>query len=172
MTPAQDAFLQKLTKDAPGGARAFMAEFTRRCGGAVTSVQASAEIKRLQADPVKNVAPLATGPNGTATTTAPPGRYAVEALGLVTLVEVTKPTEGKWAGYTFIKHVPAYEGQTPETVRGQEAVLVLNEIQTHPQACSASYGRITGRCGICNRRLSDSQSLSMGIGPDCLIAFS
>ena len=167
MTPAQRAFLQKLTRNNPG----FLAEFARRCGGAVTAKQASAEIKRLQSRPTKPL-PLVTNGKGIATTTAPVGRYAVEALGRITLVEITKPTEGKWAGYTFVKTAPHLEGYTPEAVRGDEAVLVLNEIESDQRYCATRYGRITGRCGQCNRRLSDPQSLSLGIGPDCLMNFA
>lgn len=171
ISQAQDAFLQRLTKDYPGGARAFMTEFTKRCGGSVTSAQASAEIKRLQSLPPRPKA-LVTNQKGAATTTAPAGRYAVEALGGIVLVEVTKPTEGNWAGYTFLKTVPVSKDETPGIIRGDEAVLVLNEIESDRRYCAARYGRITGRCGQCNRRLRDQQGLSLGIGPDCLINFS
>ena len=52
--------------------------------------------------------------------------------------------------------------------RGGRRTAVLNTIlHVGPAEASALYGRTIGRCGRCNRTLTDAESRAAGIGPDC-----
>lgn len=52
--------------------------------------------------------------------------------------------------------------------RGARRTAILTTIQTvGPASAAALYGQTLGRCGRCNRTLTDSLSRSRGIGPDC-----
>lgn len=95
----------------------------------------------------------------------PAGRYAVDnADGELRFYKVDRPTEGRWEGYTFVK-VLASDEEHP--VRGKAAVSVLEKIAMDPAAASTRYGHEIGRCGICNRTLTDEDSRARGIGPIC-----
>lgn len=43
----------------------------------------------------------------------------------------------------------------------------LEFMVAQPDFYRASFGRLTGKCGCCGRRLTDPTSISRGIGPDC-----
>lgn len=45
---------------------------------------------------------------------------------------------------------------------------VVGYLAVDPAAYRADYGRQRGRCGVCNRPLTDPVSRRRGIGPDCL----
>lgn len=95
----------------------------------------------------------------------PAGRYAVETENGLRFFRVDKPTEGRWAGYTFVK-VQASDDFYP--VRGQqerEAVLAL--IAWNPKEAMLRYGREIGSCGHCGRTLTNEESRRLGIGPVC-----
>lgn len=44
----------------------------------------------------------------------------------------------------------------------------LRRIEQNPEEFAISFGLLTGRCGVCNRRLSNPESQKRGIGPGCL----
>lgn len=44
---------------------------------------------------------------------------------------------------------------------------ILSIIARDPQSASKRYGHAIGKCGICNRTLTDSTSIANGIGPVC-----
>ena len=170
MTDAQAAFIKRLAHQVVGEGEEYLAKIAHKYGGGISTVQASTEIKHLQN--LQSGARPIVQKNGRATTTAPPGRYAVkDTEGVPVIVEITKPTEGQWAGYTFVKTVPLIPNGQEMPVRGTEAVHVLNEIEKSPMLAAENYGRMTGRCGQCKRRLSDPQSLQIGIGPECRANF-
>jgi hypothetical protein len=167
-------YILKLAHPATGDGRAHLEALKASCGGALTVAQASAEIKRLKALPAGARPAAAPKKLQVLTTEAPPGRYAVELPGArgSSLVELSKPTSGKWNGYTFVKTVPIFEGGEPQPIKGEMAVLAIREIDANPLGTAAIYGVITGRCGQCNRRLSDASSIAMGIGPECMMRFA
>ena len=37
-----------------------------------------------------------------------------------------------------------------------------------PEFYRGEFGRLTGHCGICWRRLTDPHSKTLGIGPECI----
>ena len=94
----------------------------------------------------------------------PAGRYAVDVDGKLGFFRVDQPTEGRWAGYTFVKQM-ASDMEYP--VRGDRKDLVLSAIANAPQAASIRYGREIGACGVCGRTLTDEGSRARGIGPIC-----
>lgn len=78
---------------------------------------------------------------------------------------VDRPTSGKWAGRTFVK-VQASGEFYP--IRNQDEVArILCEIAIDSETAQRRYGQKIGRCGVCNRTLTDDESRAMGIGPVC-----
>lgn len=99
----------------------------------------------------------------------PAGRYAVATEeGTLAFYRVDRPTEGRWAGYTFVK-VQASDDEHP--VRGAAARVVLGKIATDVQGASARYGQEIGVCGVCGKTLTDAESRARGLGPVCAAKF-
>jgi hypothetical protein len=95
----------------------------------------------------------------------PAGHYAVDnAEGILRFYEVDRPTEGRWAGRTFVS-VLASDERHP--VKGAAGAAVLAKIAEDPMAAMLRYGQEIGRCGHCNRTLTDEASRARGIGPVC-----
>ncbi|HEX9227775.1 MAG TPA: DUF6011 domain-containing protein [Arthrobacter sp.] len=173
VTQPQLTFLRTLAHRVTGDGGAHVAALTANDAPALTAAAASAEIKRLKAVLAAEEAkrPAAPPRKEAVTMNAPAGRYSVDLPSGPLLVEVTKPTSGNWAGYTFVKTVPVLAELAPEPVKGALAVAVLKAIDENPRGCAGMYGRITGKCGQCNRGLSGPASVSLGIGPECLGKF-
>jgi GNAT superfamily N-acetyltransferase len=121
---------------------------------------ASAAITALFALPRKTAA----APAATATPDVPAGRYAVEHEGTLKFYKVDRPTEGRWAGYTFVKVLASSD---EHRVSRETAAYVLATVAVDPEAASRRYGREIGSCGRCGRTLTDANSRAEGIGPDC-----
>lgn len=94
----------------------------------------------------------------------PAGYYAIEADGTTKFYRVDRPTEGRWAGRTFVKVQASDEFYI---VRGRAVEEILLTIAMDTKAAMALYGRRLGRCGVCNRTLTDETSRALGIGPVC-----
>jgi Family of unknown function (DUF6011) len=99
----------------------------------------------------------------------PEGYYAVPSRtgnNDLDFFSVDRPSEGRWAGYVFVKRVIGGHVDTP--VRGSEARLALEAIiEFGIEEAGVLYGREIGRCYVCNRTLTDDLSREMGIGPVC-----
>ena len=96
----------------------------------------------------------------------PAGRYAlVHDSGTTYFFQVDRPTEGKWAGYTFVKRV---SGDNLLRVDRAEAPHILRAIAADPLTAARRYGREKRCCGMCGHGLTDDTSLKLGIGPDCI----
>ena len=99
----------------------------------------------------------------------PEGYYAVPSRtgnNDLDFFSVDRPSEGRWAGYVFVKRVIGGHVDTP--VRGTEARMALEAIvEQGISESQALYGREIGRCGVCNRTLTDELSREIGIGPTC-----
>lgn len=93
------------------------------------------------------------------------GRYAVEVDGTLGFFKVDRPEAGKWAGFTFVKQM-ASDDEYP--VKGARKGVVLKAIEADAKAASIRYGAELGKCGICNRTLTDAASREAGIGPTCM----
>lgn len=96
----------------------------------------------------------------------PEGRYAIRwENGETRFYKVDRPTEGKWAGWVFVK-VQASDDFYP--IKGWENKRrILEKIAEDPESASKDYGKQIGRCGICGRTLTDDDSRAAGIGPIC-----
>lgn len=149
------------TRQAP---EAWVAKASGMLAGGMTKTQASAIItafKDLPRQASQAPAPQASQPG----TDVPAGRYAVDTEeGHLGFYRVDRPTEGRWAGYTFVK-VQASDELHP--VRGQAAKAILAKIAVDPQAAMLRYGQEIGSCGHCGRTLTNEASRERGIGPVC-----
>lgn len=108
----------------------------------------------------------------------PDGRYAVMVDELVAGVcvetlkffKVKMPTEGKWAGFTFLDagRGGAHGDLQWTPVKNLEyKLLVLELIGKDPQGAGKKFGQEVGVCCRCGRSLTDETSRARGIGPDC-----
>jgi len=111
-------------------------------------------------------APAAKAATAPAATTVAAGHYAIASTGHNDLAfyRVDRPTEGKWAGYVFVKLVVG--GQADRNVPRDHTAGILARIDADADA-GPRYGREIGRCCACNRHLTDEASRAAGIGPDC-----
>lgn len=173
MTDAQLIYLRRLAHQVTGDGDAHIAKFLAARGGSATARDASDEIYALKARAAAGERTVTKGQHSKSRrVNAPAGRYGVRLPGSgPQLVELTKPTSGEWAGHTFLKTVPYFLGGEAEQILGEEAGQIARAIEADPRGCSSLYGTITGRCGMCNRRLKDAGSISLGIGPECVARF-
>lgn len=102
--------------------------------------------------------------------TVPEGRYAIDwpnAEGVTTLqfFHVDKPTEGRWAGFTFVKRRVSDETYP---VKGHQKALIIAAIAAAPpQQAAIRFGQEIGVCGVCGKTLTNEISRAYGIGPVC-----
>lgn len=86
----------------------------------------------------------------------------------VDFFQVDRPTEGRWAGRTFLKRLIGAPGDyRKEPVRGMAAARILQMIAADPEEASLLYGKESGVCGVCSSPLTNAESLKRGIGPVC-----
>lgn len=95
----------------------------------------------------------------------PAGRYAIEVDGTLKFYVVDRPTEGRWAGYTFLK-VQASD-ETHDIRNASVRKAILTNIARDPQGAMLRYGKEIGKCGHCGRTLTNEESRAAGIGPIC-----
>jgi len=126
----------------------------------ISKTQATEMIQELKEMPAKNVPSRSS-----AVESIPEGRYAVEHEGALKFYKIDKPTEGRWAGYTFLKVMASDEEHPVKNREYREEIFTL--IAQDPEEALKRYGREIGRCGICGRTLTDEDSRALGIGPIC-----
>lgn len=97
------------------------------------------------------------------------GHYAVKSLtgnNDLDFFRVDRPTEGDYAGKTFIKRVIG--GHPDAKVPFFKYRDVLTAILAAGEDAAATrYGVEIGRCYKCNKKLTDKLSRDLGIGPKC-----
>lgn len=97
----------------------------------------------------------------------PEGRYAVYDTAddnTLKFYIVDRPTEGKWAGYVFVK---VKAGPEAYNLSISESKRVLALIAEDPKIALLRYGQELGHCGHCGRELTNASSRRIGIGPVC-----
>jgi Family of unknown function (DUF6011) len=52
-----------------------------------------------------------------------------------------------------------------------DVMVDLLRIEVDPEAAAALHGKLSGRCSVCSRDLTDPESIERGIGPVCLTKF-
>jgi hypothetical protein len=127
---------------------------------ALSMDQASALIDCLMALPFKK----GQSSKGQRFPGVPAGRYAVDFGDTLTFVRVSRPEEGRWAGYVFVD-----QQVSDEYVRipGWMQNKLLQLIDEDPRAAAIRYGHEVGACAICGRTLTNESSRLAGIGPVC-----
>jgi hypothetical protein len=81
------------------------------------------------------------------------------------------PDKGDWTGCLFVKRVLG--GHDPQRVAKATAEGWLAMIPGEAaHTAMARYGMEMGRCGRCNRTLTDNVSRAIGLGPDCAAKMS
>lgn len=115
-----------------------------------------------------------TGPAPLDLSRVPAGRYAVPGgeTRLKVLIDRPEPPS-RWSGFVFVSDAAEYGSRTKygmqrpaESYRGK-IIEELRIIAADPKAAAIAYGRLTGHCCICNRKLEDANSVAAGIGPVC-----
>lgn len=134
----------------------------------VTKARASGLIETLLALPNK-----AEVKSTTALPDVPAGRYAVlDNGGEWSFYKVDRPTEGRWAGRTFVKRLIAmggYDNDFNEQRLDFKVTRTILEkiVSAGIQESMEAFGQKIGRCGHCGRNLTDEVSIERGIGPVC-----
>lgn len=108
-------------------------------------------------------------PQASSADEVPEGRYAVAtnegAVNTLAFYKVDRPTEGRWAGYVFVKLMRSDEEQKLSRAAG--AAVLAKIAAVGAKEASAAYGREIGKCGVCSHSLTNDESREIGIGPDC-----
>lgn len=83
------------------------------------------------------------------------------------------PSYGRNSGAVYVKGDETYLGKImgglfqPSGAATFETVQAVRRVAEDPLGAAVQYGRMTGRCACCNRKLSDPKSVELGIGPVC-----
>ena len=101
----------------------------------------------------------------------PAGYYAVNGK----RYHLSVPTKGKWKGFQFLATGSDYHSRKRVATvlpngkfsYGTQQPGVFMQISADPLEAMREYGRITGTCGKCGRKLEDPDSIAAGIGPVC-----
>lgn len=119
-----------------------------------------------QATATRPAKPIAVPAHNLVFQFVPVGNYAVKNLATDRwfFFNVSRPKSGKWQGWTFLKLVM---GERTSPVRDQMFTDVMSAIAKDPKHYAAMYGKRTGTCGICSKKLTDPASVKKGIGPVC-----
>ncbi len=123
---------------------------------------ASELIRKIKATP-RNTPKVPTAV--TVDAVVPDGRYAIKnAEGEFRFYRVENVTEGRWAGFTFVKVMASDQEWN---IKGATKSGVLKTIAADLRTALADYGHQIGRCGACHVTLTAKKSLERGFGPDC-----
>lgn len=99
----------------------------------------------------------------------PAGRYAVEVRGGLVFAHIDRPTEGKWAGWTFVSQQAGDETHRVNRGFAEDIKAAIRKVGF--KEASIRYGRELGHCGVCGRTLTNEASRAAGIGPKCAASF-
>lgn len=165
MTERQEKFIRDLLKDRVLTPEQMAAADEMLAKG-LTRKLASAWIDRLRALPLKNsrFARLSKGPD--ALPDVPQGRYAIDIDGTVKFYHIDKPTDGNWAGFTFVKVRASDDLHPIKNIENKRTILQAITDQD-PAKAARRFGLEIGKCGVCGRTLTDETSRAYGIGPIC-----
>jgi hypothetical protein len=143
--------------------------FQQEMSTGITMRQASRYIEWLKGQP--RLAQRRSEDVGTTTagTPIPDGYYCVPMEGHkndVTFYRLRTGKRGSWKGFQFVDLLAS---TTPYPVKGKDArQKVFDAILLVGVTSSRElFGQKLGRCGCCNRPLTDEQSRARGIGPEC-----
>jgi hypothetical protein len=165
-TPKQKDYLRSLLGAAAPSAAldALRARLNGIGPSRLTAADASRAIDEAKA------LPRATTPAAAPTApVVPDGRYAIDGPdGATRFYRVNTPTEGRWAGRTFVEVQASDEHYPLRDAAARQAILAT--IAADRMGALARYGHELGHCGVCGRTLTDEESRARGIGPICFAA--
>jgi hypothetical protein len=147
-------------------------ELTEEDLRAMDRSQVSSLITRIKARPRRSSI-SSRKPQIKFTSDVPAGRYAIKSPGDTwsawVFLQVDKPTEGDWAGNTFVKMLIGSPGDyKQQRLHGKVAINWLKMIEeVTPRQASIDFGLQSGSCGVCHSPLTNEESLKLGIGPVC-----
>lgn len=148
---------------------AFVKRLVEQKGGthpdydALTKSNASSLIEELLAQPNAS-APGKSAPDEEVN--VPAGHYAVTGNdGTTDFYRVDRPTKGKWAGWTFVKLQVSDDYQ--RVSQAQSDTILKRIEEAGPREAAIRYGHELGKCSLCNRTLTNNDSIEAGIGPVC-----
>lgn len=95
----------------------------------------------------------------------PTGDYALRDESVVKFYRVDSPTEGKWAGFTFLAAC-ASDDRFKITDKVRKA-QILSRIAADLAGAAKLYGDETGHCSFCRKQLTHPESLERGCGRRC-----
>jgi Family of unknown function (DUF6011) len=155
ITNAQKSYLFSLAEQRPKIARRIKSIDT------LTKDQASSLIQEALSMPAEEGRVEIKEPK------VPEGYYAIDIGGTVKFYRVRIPEDGKWKGRVFVDVQASDDFYPIRNIETKKEVLraILKQGVKESQA---RYGKEIGRCGICNRTLTDETSISIGIGPVCM----
>lgn len=132
-----------------------------------TVAEASEAIERAKRTlaRLKAATPAPAAPAAPVTVQVPSGHYALVEDGVTKFYKVDVVTEGKWAGRTFVNAQGSDEYYPIRNAAHRASILAA--IAADPKAALVRYGHAIGKCGVCNRTLTDEASRAAGIGPVC-----
>lgn len=176
VSPRQREFIAKLIaeRDAPS-------ELIDRSMNAGTSGYASDRIGDLLACRPKAVGnavpplPFNLPPTGLDLSSMVSGRYVVPDDEELVKFKIDVVKEGRWEGWVFVRDGTYYGEdrgrkfgrQKPGELYYGEHADRLTAVLADPIAAAAQYGKVSGRCGICDKPLEVEDSVERGIGPVC-----
>lgn len=164
----------------PGAALAVLGNLRRcplRLTGAITGIRDAVSEPVVLQHPPEEAAmadrtclpPAPSVPLISTFTDVPDGYYATASRSGhndLDFWKVERPSEGKWAGRTFVRRVIG--GKPDANTTNMQARLALLAIrQAGPEAAGLLYATELGLCRRCNRHLTDEESRRLGIGPYC-----
>jgi hypothetical protein len=175
LTEKQAAFVISIAKTREGVTDAMMESlrarleqgFAKRAASQFIGTYKDLPRKSQDAAKAEAIAPGASTEEIAKATEVPAGRYAVEdpADGVLKFYRLDRPTQGKWAGYTFLKVQASDELHSIRNRAHRDSIIAA--IAVSPEAAATRYGQELGRCYACGRTLTDATSRDLGIGPDC-----
>lgn len=180
ISPAQERFvadlLKKINEPVQTALRADLNTLytahlldTREASRQIDRLKAIVSAQNLAETAAANAAPAPVVAAPVAPVAAParlpfpvvaPGRYAVVDGGVLRFYNVTRKASGR-------TEVKRYKSDDLITIRMGEAVAVLRKIEADPSEAAFTFAAETTRCFACGRRLTDPESIALGIGPDC-----
>lgn len=173
MTEKQEAFLNSLVRDRatmlPGGEFDCTKSTFDSIGQEAWNVVLSGLDKGLAGDLISKLMKFPVlVKKAKKASSVPSGYYAIPSRTGNNDLDFFVVQEGKnrWEGWTFVRRVVG--GHPDLLVRRGEQEAVLKAIEKAGiLESSRLYGTEIGRCGRCNRHLTDEESRGRGFGPDC-----
>lgn len=157
VTENRAKFVRDLLDERVVPAEAAARLLTRLAANAVTNGEARTYIEWLKKQDRVAVAEV------------PNGRYAVhnddQSVNDIAFYKVENVTEGKWAGFTFVKQIVGPDEQNLS--RGQARRVLAKISALGVREASQLFGRSTQKCGVCHTNLTNKESREYGIGPKC-----